>query len=55
MTKKTKIVLGLAAIVTITTLITWQMTGGDYYNKFEVVEQIEAAVDPDDPLAAAGF
>ncbi|MEE8289311.1 MAG: hypothetical protein V3R25_07850 [Nitrosomonadaceae bacterium] len=55
MTKKTKIVLGLAAIVTIATLITWQVTGGDYYTKFEVVEQIEAPVDPDDPLAEAGF
>ena len=55
MTKKTRIVLGLAAIVTIATLILWQVTGGDYYTKFEVVEQIEAPVDPDDPLAAAGF
>ena len=55
MTKKTKIVLGLAAIVTIAALILWQVTGGDYYTKFEVVEQIEAPVDPDDPLAEAGF
>ncbi len=55
MTKKTKIVLGLAAIVTIATLILWQVTGGDYYTKFEVVEQIEAPVYQDDPLDEAGF
>jgi len=55
MTKQTKIILALAALVTLATLITWQMTGGDYYTKFEVVEQIAAPVDPNDPLAAAGF
>lgn len=55
MTKQTKIILVLAALVTLATLITWQMTGGDYYTKFEVVEQIAAPVDANDPLAAAGF
>jgi hypothetical protein len=55
MTKQTKIILVLAALVTLAALITWQMTGGDYYTKFEVVDQIEAPVDQNDPLAAAGF
>jgi hypothetical protein len=55
MTKQTKIILVLAAVVTLATLITWQMTGGDYYTKFEAVEQVETPVDQNDPLAAAGF
>ncbi|MCI0694262.1 hypothetical protein L0337_19925 [candidate division KSB1 bacterium] len=55
MNKQTKIILVLAALVTLATLITWQMTGGDYYTKFEVVEQVETPVDENDPLAAAGF
>ncbi|KAA0223893.1 hypothetical protein EDS67_25280 [candidate division KSB1 bacterium] len=55
MTKQTKIILVLAALITLATLITWQMTGGDYYTKFEVVEQITAPVEQNDPLAAAGF
>lgn len=50
-----KIILALAALVTLATLITWQMTGGDYYTKFEVVEQVETPVEENDPLAAAGF
>jgi|GEM_PF-1101739 len=48
-------ILILAALVTVAALITWQATGGDYYTKFSVVEQVEAKADADDPLAAAGF
>lgn len=55
MNKQTKIILFLAVLVTLATLITWQMTGGDYYTKFEVIEQVETPVDQNDPLAAAGF
>lgn len=55
MTKQTRIILVLAALVTLATLIAWQMTGGDYYTKFEVIEQVETPVDQNDPLAAAGF
>ncbi len=55
MAKQTKIILVSAALVTLATLITWQMTGGDYYTKFEVIEQVETPVDQNDPLAAAGF
>lgn len=55
MPKQTKITLVLAALVTLATLIAWQMTGGDYYTKFEVIEQVETPVDQNDPLATAGF
>lgn len=55
MTKQAKIILVLAALITLATLTTWQMTGGDYYTKFEVVEQVKTPVDQNDPLAAAGF
>ncbi len=55
MNKQAKIFLVLAALITLATLLTWQMTGGDYYTKFEVVEQIAAPVEANDPLAAAGF
>lgn len=55
MSKQTKIILVLAALVTLATLITWQITGGDYYTKFEVIEQAKTPVDQNDPLAATGF
>jgi hypothetical protein len=55
MPKQTKIILALAALVTLAALITWQATSGDYYTKFEVIEQVETPVDQNDPLAAAGF
>jgi hypothetical protein len=48
-------ILILAALVTVAALVTWQATGGDYYTKFSVVEQVEAKAEADDPLAAAGF
>lgn len=52
---RTKVIIGVAVAVTIGTVILWQATGGDYYTKFQVVEQVRTEVDPDDPLAAAGF
>jgi hypothetical protein len=55
MTKQTKIILVLAVLFMLAALIAWQMTGGDYYTKFEVVEQVETPVDENDPLAVAGF
>ncbi len=55
MNRMTKAILALALVVTVVSLVTWQATGGDYYTKFEVVEQVEAEASPDDPLAAAGF
>ena len=55
MTLSIRLTLGLAVLVTIAAVGMWQLTGGDYYTKFEVVEQIERPVDESDPLAAAGF
>jgi len=50
-----KSIIILAVIVTVASLATWQATGGDWYTKFEVVEQVEAKPAADDPLLAAGF
>lgn len=50
-----KYTLRLATLITIGTVGLWQVTGREYYTKFEVVEEVALAVDPDDPLAAAGF
>lgn len=33
----------------------WMATGRHVYTKFEVVENVEAPADPDDPLAGTGF
>ncbi len=55
MNKQSKIVLSIVAILTLAALVTWQATGGDWYTKYEVVEQVESKADPNDPLVAAGF
>lgn len=55
MNRRYKKVLTAAGLITLATLVLWQATGGDYYTKYEVVEQVEKEVDPDDPLAQAGF
>ena len=55
MSTLTKTIFALALVVTIAAVVTWQVTGADYYTKFEVVEQIERPLDPKDPLVAAGF
>jgi hypothetical protein len=55
MSRLTKAVFGVAVLVTVAALSLWQLTGGDYYTKFEVVEQIEKTLDPNDPLVEAGF
>jgi hypothetical protein len=44
-----------AVLLTVGVLFVWQFTGGDYYTKFEVVEEVEEKLDPSDPLADAGF
>jgi len=53
--RQAKVAITIAAAVTVAALVTWRATGGDYYTKFEVVEEADVQVDPDDPLAAAGF
>jgi hypothetical protein len=50
-----KRLLVLATFVTVLAILLWQVTGGDYYTKYEVVSQVEKTIDPTDPLAAAGF
>lgn len=55
MTRIVKRLFALAIVVTLLSIIIWQATGGDYYTKYEVVSQEERAIDPNDPLAAAGF
>ncbi len=47
--------LSLAVLVTLTALGAWAATERHYYTKFEVVERVEMAVDPDDPFADTGF
>ena len=55
MTKLSQKVFAITLAVTIGAIALWQITGGDYYTKFEVIEEVEKAVDPDDLLAGTGF
>jgi hypothetical protein len=55
MRQKSRIVLAIALLVTAASLVTWRVTGGDYYTKFRVVEVVDKKVDPNDPLVATGF
>lgn len=55
MSRFTRLILLAAAVVTIASIVVWLATGGDWYTKYEVVEQIEFKPDPNDPLAAADF
>jgi hypothetical protein len=55
MTISTKYIVWAAALMTVFVLILWRATGGDFYTKFEVIAQVEKEIDPNDPLAAAGF
>lgn len=55
MSRITKTLVLLSLAVTCVALATWLLTGGDYYTKFEVVEQVERAVEPGDPLSGTGF
>lgn len=55
MNKVSRIVIGAVLFLTIASIVTWQATGGDWYTKYVVVEQVESQPDPNDPLVAAGF
>jgi len=55
MNKITKKTIIVAAVLTILILVFWQITGGDFYTKYQVVEEIEKQLDQSDPLVAAGF
>ena len=51
----TKKLVFVAGLLTIIVFLTWQFTGGDFYTKYEIVEEIEQKLDETDPLVAAGF
>ena len=55
MINQARLAIGLAVVVTSATLVTWLTTGGDYYTKYQVVEEVATPLDADDPFAAAGF
>lgn len=42
-------------LITVAALGLWWGTDHHFYTKFEVVKQVEVEVDPEDPLAQAGF
>ena len=50
-----KTILTLLGLITLLVLLLWQVTGGDYYTKFEVVEEVRVPIDESDPLAGTGF
>lgn len=50
-----KTIILIAIFISAAALVTWQATGGDYYTKFEVIEQVEVPIDQNDPLAQTGF
>ncbi len=51
----TKFVVLSATLVTLLALGLWAATGRDAYTKYEVVEEIQRPLDPNDPLAGTGF
>jgi hypothetical protein len=51
----TQTIIFIAIFISAAALVTWQATGGDYYTKFEVIEQVEVPIDQNDPLAQTGF
>jgi hypothetical protein len=53
--KSYRIILYMAIIISLGILITWRATGGDYYTKFQIVEETMVPVNQDDPLAGTGF
>ena len=55
MNRLTLICIALAVLITVVALGGWAVTDRHYYTKFEVVEQVEVAIDPDDPFADTGL
>ncbi len=55
MGKATLAILAVSLLLTIGSLATWGGTGRHVYTKFEVIEQVPAQADPDDPFAGTGF
>jgi hypothetical protein len=50
-----RLTLAAAVTLTVATAGVWLATGRHYYTKFSSIERIETQIDPDDPLAEAGF
>ena len=48
-------ILVVAILVTVAVVVLWQATGGDFYTKYQVIEEIAREVDPNDPFAEAGL
>lgn len=55
MTSRSRVIVIVASAVTAAALTTWMATGRHAYTKFVVVERVTTPIDPDDPLAQAGF
>lgn len=55
MSRPSRLIVGVSAVVTLVTLAVWLGTGRHYFTKFSVVERVEIQIDPTDPLAQAGF
>ena len=55
MSSRLRNLVAFSVTVTLLAVALWQVTGGDSYTKFRVVETVEREIDADDPLVAAGF
>ena len=50
-----KILFLVAIIISVSSLITWQMAGAHAYTTYHLNETIQVELDPNDPLVQAGF
>lgn len=48
-------ILVVALLITAAVVVLWQATGGDYYTKYQVVEEVTRNADAEDPFAEAGL
>lgn len=55
MGKAAPAILILAVLLTAAALALWGATGCHAYTKYEVIEQVPAKAEPDDPFADTGF
>ena len=54
--KRTVVMTAIPVVlITVAALGLWWGTDRHFYTKFEVVTQVEVEIDPEDPLAQAGF
>lgn len=53
--KNSKLFFLAAIIISISTLITWQITGGHVYTTYHLNETVQVELDQNDPLVQAGF